>query len=121
CEDVDEKTDLDTLLKSSDIVTLHCPLTKDTHHLIDSAALAAMKPTALLINNSRGPLIDTGAVIKALKGGQIGGLAIDVYEQEKGLFFVDRSGDVLQDDLWSRLITFPNVIMSAHMSFLTHE
>lgn len=113
--------DLDTLLREADVLSLHCPLTNETYHLIDKAALAQMKPTAMLINTSRGGLVDTPAVIKALKKHRLGALAIDVYEQEENLFFEDLSGEILQDDDISRLLTFPNVLITAHQSFFTRE
>lgn len=112
---------LETLLADSDIVTLHCPLTPQTHHLIDSRALAAMKPGAMLINTSRGGLIDTRSVIEALKAGTIGYLGLDVYEEEAALFFEDLSGSVIQDDVFTRLLTFPNVVITGHQAFFTRE
>ncbi len=113
--------DLETLLRSSQIVTLHCPLTPETCHLIDAARLALMQPGAMLINTSRGAVIDTAAVIQALKRGHLGFLGIDVYEQESDLFFEDLSGQVVQDDVFQRLLTFPNVLISGHQGFFTHE
>ncbi|KIT17174.1 2-hydroxyacid dehydrogenase [Jannaschia aquimarina] len=113
--------DLPDLLEHSDIVTLHCPLTPGTHHLIDETALASMRNGAYLINTSRGGLIDTRAVIRALKSGQLGGLAIDVYEEEGDLFFENLSGQVLQDDIFARLLTFPNVLVTGHQAFFTEE
>jgi D-lactate dehydrogenase len=112
---------LDELLVASDIVSLHLPLTPETHHLVNAASLARMKPGAMLVNTSRGKLIDTAAVISALKTGRLGGLAIDVYEEEDGIFFEDLSGQVLQDDELARLLTFPNVLVTAHQAFLTRE
>lgn len=112
---------LDDLLAASDIVSLHLPLTPETHQLMTTATLARMKPGAMLVNTSRGKLIDTAAVIAALKAGRLGGLAIDVYEEEEGVFFEDLSGQVLQDDELARLLTFPNVLVTAHQAFLTHE
>jgi D-lactate dehydrogenase len=111
----------ETLLRESDIVTLHCPLTPDTHHLIDAAALKAARPGLMLVNTSRGGLIDTGALIAALKHGHIGGVALDVYEQEADLFFRDLSGTIVQDDVFQRLLTFPNVLVTGHQAFLTEE
>jgi D-lactate dehydrogenase len=112
---------LDTLLGESDIVSLHVPLTKATRHLIRAASLRLMKPGAILINVSRGQLIDTRAMIAALKTGLLGGVALDVYEEEEGIFFEDSSGAVLQDDDLARLLTFPNVLIIAHQAFLTRE
>jgi D-lactate dehydrogenase len=114
-------TDLPALFRSSDIVSLHVPLTPDTHHLLDDTALAQMKAGAYVINTSRGKLIDTTALIAALKSGHLGGVALDVYEEEEGIFFEDHSGNVLQDDELSRLLTFPNVLITAHQAFLTRE
>jgi D-lactate dehydrogenase len=113
--------ELHTLLRDSDIVTLHVPLTPATHHLIDADALATMKPGALLINTGRGALIDSRALIAALKVGRLAGAGLDVYEEEEGVFFEDLSGKVLQDDVLARLLTFPNVLVTAHQAFLTWE
>jgi D-lactate dehydrogenase len=106
---------------SADVISLHCPLTPDTYHIIDAGALSRAKRGALLINTSRGGLIDTEAVIDALRSGQLGGLAIDVYEQEAGVFFRDLSGTIITDDVLQRLVTFPNVIVTGHQAFLTCE
>lgn len=116
-----ETVPLEALLARSDIVTLHCPLTEQTHHLIDAEALSAMKPGAMLVNTSRGALIDTGAVIAALKSRQLGALAIDVYEQESELFFHDHSAEIIDDDLFARLASFPNVLITGHQGFFTVE
>jgi len=112
---------LPDVLAASDIVSLHLPLSPETHHLIDATTVGLMKPGAMLVNTSRGKLIDTTAVIDALKSGRLGGLAIDVYEEEEGVFFEDLSGTVLQDDELARLLTFPNVLITAHQAFLTRE
>lgn len=109
------------LVAESDVVTLHLPLTMETTHLVRRASLAAMKPGAILINVSRGGLIDTGDLIEALKSGHLGGVGLDVYEEEEGLFHEDLSGEVLQDDVFARLLTFPNVLITAHQAFLTRE
>ena len=109
------------LLQQSDIVSLHCPLTEQTKHLINDLTLAGMKKGAMLINTSRGALIDTGAVIKALKKGTLGYLGIDVYEQEEKLFFHDLSENVIEDDMLVRLLGFPNVLITSHQGFLTDE
>jgi len=114
-------TSLPALLADSDIVSLHCPLTPESHHLLDEAALAAMKPGAMLINTSRGGLLDTEAVIRALKSGRLGALGLDVYEQEGDLFYEDLSSTVVADDVFQRLLTFPNVVITAHQAFFTHE
>jgi D-lactate dehydrogenase len=113
--------DLDTLLRSSDIVTLHCPLTPESHHLIDADAIARMRPGVMIVNTSRGALVDTRAVIEGLKSGRIGNLALDVYEEEADLFFEDLSDRVITDDVFSRLLTFPNVLITAHQAFFTAE
>ena len=113
--------ELERLLAASDIVSLHAPLTPETHHLLDARSLARMKPGAFIVNTSRGKLIDTGALITALKTGQLGGVALDVYEEEEGIFFEDLSGQVLHDDELSLLLNFPNVLITAHQAFLTRE
>lgn len=109
------------LLQKSDIISLHCPLTDLSHHLINSETLEMMKQGTMLINTSRGALIDAKATIKALKSGQLAYLGIDVYEQEEKLFFNDLSGEVIQDDVIMRLISFPNVLITAHQGFFTKE
>jgi D-lactate dehydrogenase len=106
--------ELDKLLKESDIVTLHCPLMDDTRHIIKKSTLDHVKPGAMLVNTSRGALIDTDAVIAALKSRKLGALAIDVYENESALFYRDRSEDIIEDDVFQRLMTFPNVLVSGH-------
>ncbi|MBU8539281.1 2-hydroxyacid dehydrogenase [Falsiroseomonas tokyonensis] len=112
---------VEALLARSDIVTLHCPLTPATHHLIDAAAIARMRPGAMLINTSRGAIVDTRAAIAGLKSGAIGLLGLDVYEEEGDLFFEDLSSHMLQDDVFARLLTFPNVLITAHQAFFTTE
>jgi D-lactate dehydrogenase len=112
---------LPDLLSASDIVTLHCPLTPETYHLIDAAAIARMKPQAMLINTSRGALVDARAVIDALKSGTLGHVGLDVYEEEGDLFFRDMSAQVIQDDVFARLLTFPNVLVTGHQAFFTRE
>lgn len=112
---------LDELLAQSDIVSLHLPLTPQSRYLINQQTVAGMKRGAFLVNTSRGKLIDTTAVIEALKSGHLGGVALDVYEEEEGIFFEDHSDHPLQDDELSRLLTFPNVLITAHQAFLTHE
>lgn len=116
-----EYVDLDRLYAEADIVTLHLPLSKESHHLIDAAAIAQMKQGVTLVNTSRGGLLDTKAVIEGLKTGKIGRLGLDVYEEEGPLFFEDRSHRVLQDDVFARLLTFPNVLITGHQAFLTEE
>ncbi len=114
-------TEFDALLAASDVVSLHLPLTPQTRHLLNAETFARLKPGAFLVNTSRGKLVDTTALIEALKSGQIGGVALDVYEEEEGIFFEDLSGEILQDDELSRLLTFPNVLITAHQAFLTQE
>lgn len=109
------------LLKQSDIITLHCPLTPDTHHMINKDTLTLMKDDVMLINTSRGGMIDTQAVIQALKSRKIGYLGLDVYEEEADLFFEDLSDEVIQDDTFSRLLTFPNVVITGHQAFFTKD
>src|SRR5690606_25639621 len=116
-----EFVSLDELLERSDIITLHAPLTRDTYHMIGARALERMKPHAMLINTSRGGLVDTRLVIDALKDGRLGALGLDVYEEESDLFFQDLSGQAIQDDVFARLLTFPNVIITGHQAFFTQE
>lgn len=113
--------DMPELLARSDIITLQCPLTPATHHLIDDAAIARMKPGVMLINTSRGAVVDTRAVIRGLKSGQIGALGLDVYEEEGDLFFEDLSQSYIPDDVFARLLTFPNVLITGHQGFFTRE
>lgn len=113
--------EFDELLRASDIITLHCPLVPETHHLIDSDAFSRMKNGVVLINTSRGGLVDTGAAIRALKSGKLGYLGLDVYEEEADLFYEDLSDRVIQDDVFARLLTFPNVLITAHQAFFTAE
>lgn len=114
-------TDPTTVFEESDIISLHCPLTPDTYHLIDSNALKKMKKGIIIINTSRGAVVDTKAVISALKSGKIGYLGLDVYEEEEDLFFEDLSNEVIQDDTFARLLTFPNVLITGHQAFFTYE
>ncbi len=113
--------DLPELLQRSDIISLHCPLFPETHHIINASAIAQMKPGVMLINTSRGGLIDTQAVIDGIKNRTIGYLGIDVYEQEEGLFFEDWSEDIIQDDVFQMLQSFPNVVITAHQGFFTRN
>jgi D-lactate dehydrogenase len=116
-----EYISLENLLKRSDIVSLHCPLMPETHHIINDKTLEHLKPGAMLINTSRGGLIDTQAAIAAIKSGCIGSFGIDVYEQEAELFFEDLSNTVIQDDAFQLLQTFPNVVITAHQGFFTRN
>jgi D-lactate dehydrogenase len=116
-----EYVDLDRVLAESDVITLNCPLTPETRHLVDERAVAAMRRRPMLVNTGRGGLVDTQAVIDGLKSGQIASLALDVYEEEAELFFEDRSEEIIDDDVFARLLTFPNVLITAHQAFLTRE
>jgi len=109
------------LMERSDIVTIHCPLTPQTHHLIDANSPKLIREGAMLINTSRGAVVDTRAVIAGLKSGRIGALGLDVYEEEGDLFFRDLSETMLQDDVFARLLTFPNVLITGHQGFFTRE
>jgi D-lactate dehydrogenase len=113
--------DLPELYRDSHVISLHVPLTPATHHLIDAEALALMKPGVVLVNTSRGALIDSLALLEALKEGHVGAAGLDVYEEEEGIFFRDLSDRVLQDDVLARLLTFPNVLITSHQAFLTRE
>lgn len=122
CEKIGiEYTDLDTLYAQSDIISLHCPLTPETNHIINEESIKKMKDGVMLINTSRGGLVDTQCVIKALKFGKIGFLGLDVYEEEGGLFFQDLSERIIQDDVFMRLLTFPNVLITGHQAFFTEN
>jgi D-lactate dehydrogenase len=109
------------LIARADIITLHCPLTPDTRHIINAAAIEAAKPGVMIINTSRGALIDTSALIDGLKSRKIGSVTLDVYEQEADLFFKDLSSEIIDDDVFQRLLTFPNVLVTGHQAFLTEE
>ena len=113
--------DLPELLSSSQIISLHCPLTAETHHLINEQTIALMQPATMLINTSRGALVNTETVIGGIKSGQIGYLGIDVYEQEADLFFTDQSDMIIQDDVFQLLQSFPNVLITAHQAFFTRN
>jgi D-lactate dehydrogenase len=113
--------DLADVLSLSDVITLHCPLTPQTHHLIDRKAIGAMKPGVMIINTGRGALVETRALIQGLKSGKIGHVGLDVYEEESDLFFENLSGQIIQDDIFARLLTFPNVLITAHQAFFTSE
>ncbi len=116
-----EYADFDTVLQRSDILSLHTPLTPATHHLLNEQTLARLRPDVYIVNTSRGKLIDTTALLQRLKAGQIGGVALDVYEEEEGIFFEDHSGQALQDDELNLLLSFPNVLITSHQAFLTRE
>jgi D-lactate dehydrogenase len=112
---------LSDLYRNSDVISLHTPLTAETKYTIRAETIELMRPGAILINVSRGALVDTTAVIKALKSGRLAGVGLDVYEEEEGIFFEDLSGEVLHDDELARLLTFPNVLITSHQAFLTRE
>ncbi len=113
--------DTDTLFRESDIISLHCPLMKDTYHMIDENAIEKMKKRAIIINTSRGALIDARALLSAIKERRIGGACLDVYEEESDFFFEDFSNHIVEDDILTRLISMPNVIVTSHQAFLTEE
>ncbi len=112
---------LPELLANSDIISLHCPLTEETYHVIDEAAIASCKRGVVLVNTSRGALVDAEALLAGIKSRQVGAACLDVYEEESDLFFEDNSGHILEDDVLARLISMPNVIVSSHQAFLTNE
>jgi len=111
--------DMDELVRQSDILSLHCPLVPETYHLLHDDVFDQMKPGVVVLNTSRGALIDAGAAVRALKSGRLGGLGLDVYEEEESLFFRDHSGDIIHDDLFVRLISFPNVLITSHQAYFT--
>ena len=113
--------ELSEICATADIISMHCPLTPETHHIVNADLLSSLKRGTLLINTSRGGLVNTEAVIEALKSGQLGGLALDVYEQEADLFYRDLSSTVVSDDVFERLLSFPNVIVTGHQAFFTRE
>lgn len=122
CKEVGmEYVSFEELLAQSDVISLHCPLTSDTHHLINNEAVARMKKGVMIINTSRGGLINTQAAIEGLKSGKIGYMGLDVYEEEEGLFFEDKTFEVRKDDAFARLTTFPNVIITGHQAYFTRE
>lgn len=112
---------LDRLFRESDVISLHCPLTKETYHLLDHNAFSIMKDGAFVINTSRGALIDSGALLEALNSGKLGGAGLDVYEEEAGIFYEDRSQSAVKDEILSLLLTRPNVLITSHQAFLTWE
>ncbi len=116
-----EFTELDRLFAESDIISLHCPLTPESYHMISEDAIAKMKKGVMIINTSRGALIDSDALLEAIKSRQVGGACLDVYEEEGDLFFEDLSGHIISDDTLARLITMPNVLLTSHQACLTNE
>lgn len=120
-DDAVRYVDLQEIFAHSDIISLHCPLTEETYHIIDEASLAACKRGVVLINTSRGALVDAEALLAGIKSRQVGAACLDVYEEESDLFFEDNSGHILEDDILARLISMPNVIVTSHQAFLTSE
>lgn len=116
-----EYVSIEELVKQADVISLHCPLTTETEHIINQNTISLMKQGVYLINTSRGRLIDTEAVIEGLREKKFGGVGLDVYEEEEGVFFEDRSNDIITDDNLARLMTFPNVLVTSHMGFFTQE
>ncbi len=116
-----EYVTLDTLYEKSDVISFHCPLTEETHHLIDENSISKLKKGVIIINTSRGALIDAEALLEGIKARKIGGACLDVYEEEADLFFEDFSGHIVEDDTLARLISMPNVIVTSHQAFLTEE
>jgi D-lactate dehydrogenase len=116
-----EYVDMDRLLRESDVITLHVPLFPETHYMVNESSIQKMKEGVMLINTSRGALVDTRALIDGLKSGKIGSAGLDVYEEEAGVFFQDLSSKVLTDDVLARLLTFNNVVVTSHQAYLTHE
>lgn len=114
-------TQLDELFAESDIISLHCPLTEETHHMIDEKAIEKCKKGVVIINTSRGALVDAQALLDGIKSRKVGAACLDVYEEESDLFFEDNSGHILEDDILARLISMPNVIVTSHQAFLTEE
>eukprot|EP00892_Ulva_mutabilis_P012328 jgi/Ulvmu1/9468/UM052_0037.1 len=116
-----EYVSIEELIEQSEIITLNCPLLDSTYHLINDSTIARMRDGVMIVNTGRGKLIDTPALVRGLKSGKVGSVALDVYEEEDRLFFEDRSSQIIADDTFSRLLTFPNVLMTAHQAFLTKE
>ena len=116
-----EYLELSEVLGKADLISLHCPLTKETRYIINEETISNMKEGVLLINTSRGGLIDTEALLDGLLDGKFSGVGLDVYEEEDGLFYEDRSSEIMEDDVLARLMTFPNVLVTSHMGFFTKE
>jgi D-lactate dehydrogenase len=116
-----EYVPLEELFQRADVISLHCPLTSDTYHMINDYSIKMMKEKVFILNTSRGALIDTESLINGIKSGKIGGAGLDVYEEESEFFYEDFSESILKDDLLSRLIMMPNVLITSHQAFLTHE
>ena len=116
-----EYVSVQELMERADIISLHCPLTSETKHLINADTIAKMKNGVYLVNTSRGALIDTDALIDGLVDGKFGGVGLDVYEEEEGIFYEDKSNEIMRDENLARLMTFPNVLITSHMGFFTKE
>ncbi len=116
-----EYVSVEELMRKSDVISLHCPLTSETEHIVNKDTIAMMKQGVYLVNTSRGALIDTDALIDGLLQKKFGGVGLDVYEEEEGIFYEDRSGEIIQDENLARLVTFPNVLITSHMGFFTSE
>ena len=116
-----EYVSLEELMSSADLISLHCPLTSETRYIINRQTIENMKQGVYLVNTSRGGLIDTDALIDGLVAGRFGGVGLDVYEEEEGIFYEDKSGEIMQDENLARLMTFPNVLITSHMGFFTKE
>lgn len=116
-----EYVPLEKLMAQADLISLHCPLTSETKHIVNRATIDHMKQGVYLVNTSRGALIDTDALIDGLVAGKFGGVGLDVYEEEEGIFYEDKSGEIMQDENLARLMTFPNVLITSHMGFFTKE
>lgn len=116
-----EYVSLEKLMTQADLISLHCPLTSETKHIVNRATIDHMKQGVYLVNTSRGALIDTDALIDGLVAGKFGGVGLDVYEEEEGIFYEDKSGEIMQDENLARLMTFPNVLITSHMGFFTKE
>ena len=112
---------LEQLMQESDLISLHCPLTAETRHIVNRSTIDHMKQGVYLVNTSRGALIDTDALIDGLVAGKFGGVGLDVYEEEEGIFYEDKSGEIMRDENLARLMTFPNVLITSHMGFFTRE
>ena len=121
CDENVKYVTLEGLFKSSDIISLHCPLTPETYHIIDAEAIKKCKNGFILLNTSRGALVDSDALLEGIKSRKVGGACLDVYEEESDIFFEDNSGHIMEDDTLARLITMPNVIVTSHQAFLTDE
>ena len=116
-----EYVSLEQLMAEADLISLHCPLTSETKHIVNRSTIDHMKQGVYLVNTSRGALIDTDALIDGLVAGKFGGVGLDVYEEEEGIFYEDKSGEIMKDENLARLMTFPNVLSTSHMGFFTKE